>query len=110
MRTPAGTDCRYYYEDYNRGRAIEECRLIQANRRSLPWHRKLCGRCPVPRVLLANGSPDLRLALTVSKRLGLFTRMDLEAHCVRHGVEIDDPFRGCAACAPEAAPEADPGA
>lgn len=102
MRTPAGTQCRYYYEDYNRGREIQECRLIQANRRSLPWRPDFCARCPVPSVLRANGSPDLRLQLTVRKQLGLFRKYDLEATCARHAVTIADPYRGCDRCAAEA--------
>ena len=28
MRTPAGTECPYYYADYYRGRSKQECRLI----------------------------------------------------------------------------------
>ena len=31
MRTPAGKECRFYYQDYNRGRNVQECRLIKAN-------------------------------------------------------------------------------
>lgn len=106
MRTPAGVDCRYYYEDYNRGRAVQECRLIQAGPRSLPWRPELCARCRVPAILRANGSPYLRLSLRVTRRLGLFTRLEVEAHCARHGVAVDDPFRGCAECAAETGPGA----
>ncbi|MFN2115962.1 MAG: hypothetical protein ACK2T6_09605 [Anaerolineae bacterium] len=101
MRTPAGTECKYYYEDFHRGREKQECRLIQANRRSLPWEPGLCAKCPVPEILRANGSPNLRLELTVRKKLGLFTAMDVEAHCSEHGRRIDDPIRGCAECALE---------
>lgn len=101
MRTPAGTDCRYYYEDFNRGRQTQECRLIKANPRSLPWAPGLCAKCRVPEILRANGSPDLRLELTVRKTLGLFTRLSVEAYCARHGQAIADPMRGCQACASE---------
>jgi hypothetical protein len=101
MRTPAGTQCHYYYEDFHRGREQQECRLIRANRRSLPWEPGLCSKCPVPEILRANGSPDMRLELTVKKKLGLFISMDVEAHCVRHGRRIENPILGCAECAAE---------
>jgi hypothetical protein len=99
MRTPAGTECRFYYEDFHRGRATQECRLILHNRRSLPWAPDMCAKCPVPEILRANGSPDLRLELTARKRFGLFRTLDVTAHCLRHGCEIDNPIRGCRSCA-----------
>jgi hypothetical protein len=105
MRTPAGTECRYYYEDFNRGRAVQECRLIAQNRRSLPWTPDTCAKCPVPAILRANGSPDLRLELTVSKRLGLWRHLEVSAYCLRHLADVPDPMRGCPACAAEAAAE-----
>lgn len=104
MRTPAGTDCRYYYEDFNRGRALQECRLIAQNRRSLPWTPELCGKCPVPEVLRANGSPDLRLELSVQKRFGLIKGLHLEAYCLKHVEPVADPRRGCLLCAAETEP------
>ena len=33
MRTPANTECPYYYEDFYRGRSTQECRLVGRN----PW-------------------------------------------------------------------------
>ena len=30
MKTPAGTECKYFYGDYYRGRNHEECRLLGA--------------------------------------------------------------------------------
>lgn len=101
MRTPAGTECRYYYEDFHRGREQQECRLILANRASLPWKPTYCAKCPVPAILRANGSAHLRLELTVRKRFGLFTSLDVRAHCARHAADIADPYRGCDACASE---------
>ena len=32
MRTPAGTECKFFYANYFRGRNQQECRLIAANR------------------------------------------------------------------------------
>lgn len=101
MRTPAGSECRHYYEDFNRGRQTQECRLIKQNPSSLPWAPGLCAKCPVPEVLRANGSPDLQLTLTVKKRFGLLTAMDLRARCRKHGTAVPDPIRGCPACAAE---------
>jgi hypothetical protein len=99
MRTPAGTECRYYYEDFHRGRARQECRLILAERDSLPWKPHLCSACAVPAVLRANGSPHLHLRLSARKRFGLFTRLHLVAVCREHATELDDPYRGCPDCA-----------
>ena len=104
MRTPAGVECRYYYEDFNRGRQQQECRLIAQNRRSLPWTPDLCAKCPVPAVLRANGSPDLRLELTVTKRFGWLKGLKLEAYCLKHVVDVRDPLVGCPLCAAEAGP------
>jgi len=101
MRTPAGTECRYYYEDFNRGRQTQECRLVKANPRSLKWAPGLCARCRVPAILRANGSPHLELEMTVRKRFGLLTWLDLGASCLKHACPVDDPMRGCARCAAE---------
>ena len=101
MRTPAGTECRHYYEDFHRGRQQQECRLVMANHRSLPWKPDVCAKCRVPQVLRANGSADLRLTLTIGRRFGLFASLTLDAYCARHGRPIADPMRGCAECAAE---------
>lgn len=101
MRTPAGSHCRHYYEDFNRGRSQQECRLIQANRDSLPWSPDLCARCPVPGILAANPSPQLRLRLAVRKRLGLWRVLQLSASCLAHDRPLDDPAKGCPLCAPK---------
>jgi hypothetical protein len=101
LRTPAGTECRYYYEDFHRGRQQRECRLILANRDSLDWQPDICAACAVPAILRANGSPHLRLHLGVRKQLRLFTRLDVRASCAVHGREIDNPYLGCPDCAAE---------
>ena len=101
MRTPAGTECLHYYEDFNRGRSTQECRLIPQNPRSLPWAPELCEKCSVPAILRANGSPDLRLEVTVRKQFGIRTKVDVTARCRRHGRELDDPYIGCPECVVE---------
>lgn len=54
MRTPDGKECRHYCEDFHRGRALQECRLIKSNRDLLNWRPEDCARCPVPSILQAN--------------------------------------------------------
>ncbi|NDJ60817.1 MAG: hypothetical protein GYB67_06810 [Chloroflexi bacterium] len=99
MRTPAGKECRHYYEDYNRGRNIQECRLIKSNLESLPWRPQYCGRCAVPDILNANASPNLSLKLTVKPiALGLGRTLDIQASCLRHHIPIEDAFVGCPKC------------
>ena len=99
MRTPAGQECRFYYQDFHRGRNVQECRLIQGNPESMRWHKSDCERCPVPAILSANASPHMELALTIRPRLlGLGRRSDVTAYCVRHHDPIEDPFVGCPKC------------
>lgn len=96
MRTPAGTECRYYYQDFHRGRDVQECRNIKANPSSLPWRPSDCSRCPVPAILNANSSPDLALNITVKPvMLGLGRRIEVTAFCTRHNIAIEDPYVGC---------------
>lgn len=99
MRTPAGRDCRHYYEDFHRGRNIQECRLIKGNPSSLPWQAKYCARCPVPDILNANASPNLELTLSVQPRLlGLGRRLVVAASCLKHQKPIADAYVGCPEC------------
>lgn len=102
MRTPAGKECRFYYADYNRGRNLQECRLIKANPDSLRWQPKYCSQCQVPEILNANASPDMELTLTVKPIvLGLGRRLDVKAYCTKHRIAIDDPYVGCPKCIAE---------
>jgi hypothetical protein len=102
MRTPSGVECAYYYEDMHRGRNRQECRVARSER-SAPWSAADCAKCPVPGILIANGSPFLELTLTV--RRGLFGRfggrMRVAASCGKHNVPIEDPYYGCPQCAQE---------
>jgi hypothetical protein len=104
MRTPANTECRYYYEDFYRGRSTQECRLIGRNPRSERWEPKLCARCPVPAILRANACPHMVLEARVVRRwLGLVHRIEVYAVCTEHQVEVTDPYVGCGHCHPRAA-------
>ena len=104
MITPAGTECRYYYEDFYRGRQKQECRLIAQNPRSEPWRPELCRTCPVPGILRANACPHMVLEGRVEKRLlGLRRQVAVEAVCSKHLVEVEEPHVGCGHCHEERA-------
>ncbi len=104
MKTPYGKECKFYYADYFRGKSTQECRLIQLNPASAPWKPALCQNCPVPDILLANGSVNLVLRAHVGRSfLGLFQKVEVTAFCREHQVEIPDPKRGCELCRKQAA-------
>lgn len=84
MRTPYGADCRYYYEDFNRGRHVQECRLPR--RDSEKWTPDLCQNCPVPRISLANSCQHMLLQGHIERGfLGFGRKMTVPAigcpHC-----------------------------
>lgn len=102
MITPAGKECRYYYEDFHRGRSRQECRLIGRQAGAHAWRPGDCARCPVPGILWANSSPDLVLYAEVRPGLlGLGRRVEVTAYCRRHDESIADPYVGCPICAAE---------
>lgn len=104
MRTPAGNECPYYYEDFYRGRSHQECRLLQRNPRSEAWQPQLCAHCPVPDILRANSCPNMLLEAQVVRRwFGLVRRVEVYAVCTAHQVEVQDPYVGCGHCHPQAA-------
>jgi len=103
MRTPAGTECPYYYEDFYRGRSTQECRLIKRNPRSERWRPALCSRCPVPAIRRANACPHMVLEARVARRwLGFVHRVEVYAVCTGYQVEVADPYVGCGHCHPQA--------
>jgi hypothetical protein len=96
MITPAGKECPHYYEDFNRGREVQECRLAARNPESLRWRPKDCARCAVPDILRANASPSLELRLTIrGALLGFVRQMRVDARCLKHDIPIADPYTGC---------------
>lgn len=98
MRTPAGIECKFYYEDYFRGRDVQECRCAK-HPDSQPWNVKLCEKCPVPSILRANASPNLELELNIkSTILGFGRKMTVEGYCRVHEIPVDDPHTGCPRC------------
>lgn len=98
MRTPYGVECRYYYEDYYRGRNVQECRLIAGNPRSEPWDQGLCRRCPVPAILRANACPNMVLDGEVARRWLLLREVRVTAHCKLTEQTVSDPMVGCGHC------------
>jgi hypothetical protein len=102
MITPAGQECRFYYEDFHRGRETRECRLIGRNPDSDPWEPALCATCPVPGILRANASPHLALEGKVVRRFFVQRRVAVYAVCSKHLIELEDPHVGCPQCQAEA--------
>lgn len=99
MRTPAGSECPHYYEDYHRGRETQQCRLIEATPNGGHWTPDLCRRCPVPRIVLANACPNLVLEARVkSGLLGIGRGVQLAAHCIRSAGPVAEPEIGCGQC------------
>lgn len=99
MRTPAGKECPYYYADFHRGRNTQECRLVEANPDSAAWRPKDCESCPVPEILQANASENMRLKLTIrSALLGFVRQKKVEAWCEKHEIPIENPYVGCPKC------------
>lgn len=99
MRTPAGRECRYYYEDYHRGRSLQQCRLIERNPDSAPWRPGLCQTCPVPDILVANACPNLILeARVISGWLGIVQRVQASGWCKAYFLDVEQPAVGCGHC------------
>ncbi len=100
MRTPAGHECHFYFQDFHREINVQECRLLK--RASVRWRPHDCNKCIVPDILWANASPDLQLkALIRPGLLGLGRRVEVTASCRKHQSEIADPYVGCEQCAAE---------
>ena len=97
MKTPAGTDCTYFYGDYYRGRNHEECRLLGP-----AWTRDLCRTCPVPGIGRANACEHMRLRLEVVRPLmaAFQRRVKVSAYCEKTGRSGFDPHIGCGECHP----------
>ena len=101
MRTPAGTECPYFYGDYYRGRNQEECRLLEAAPPANHWTPDLCRTCPVPAITRANACPHLVLTASISKTLlGLRRQVKIEAYCTKTNQAVSEPQIGCGECHP----------
>ena len=101
MRTPAGTECPYFYGDYYRGRSIEECRLISDNPSAGMWTRDFCSVCPVPRITRANACEFMVLTPAIHKGiLGVGKKVTVTAYCRKADSEVKVPEVGCGICHP----------
>jgi len=101
MITPAGTECRFYYEDFNRGRTVQECRLIAGNPDSREWRPSLCQTCPVPAILRANGCTHMSLEAWVGRRWLVLPQVRVRAFCTLTQQEVAEPMVGCGHCQDE---------
>lgn len=99
MRTPAGTECPFYFEDYFRGRERQECRLIERTPNSGQWEPSLCAKCQVPSIVRANACSHLVLEARVNSRFfGLSKEVEVSALCTRSLEEVEEPHIGCGRC------------
>ena len=99
MKTPAGKECRFYFEDYFRGREKQECRLLLQNPSGGRWKASHCGSCPVPDILRQNACPNLLLEARISKTfLGLREQVQVYAVCTNKMTEVENPAVGCGEC------------
>lgn len=99
MRTPFGADCRYYYQDFHRGRSVQECRLVDGTSSAGSWRVDLCRECPVPGILRANGCQYMQLQGRVAKGfLGFGRHMEIVATCSRSEGVVREPYVGCGQC------------
>ncbi len=101
MRTPAGSECPYFYGDYHRGRNREECRLIGDAPPPNHWRRDLCKTCPVPNIVRANACKNMILQAEVGRvLLGLKRLVKVKAYCTLSGKDVAEPEIGCGKCHP----------
>jgi hypothetical protein len=101
MRTPAGTECRFFYGNYYRGKRQEECRLIGDQPPPQPWTPAHGRNCPEPGFLRANACPHMSLkAIAERGPLGLNKRVKVSAYCDLAQKAVDEPYIGCGLCHP----------
>ncbi|OQY29187.1 MAG: hypothetical protein B6I38_08480 [Anaerolineaceae bacterium 4572_5.1] len=102
MRTPAGIECPHFYGDYYRGRAREECRLLQSSDPPQDWKAELCKTCPVPSILRANSCENMRLNARVTRSFfDVFQRrVQVSAYCEKTSRVVEKPEIGCGECHP----------
>ena len=99
MITPAGSECPYYYEDFHRGRQIQECRLIKRTPNGGTYTPDLCAGCRVPRIVLANACKHMVLEARVNSTfLGLRKKVDISAFCNLSEEDVKEPEIGCGQC------------
>lgn len=97
MKTPAGSECSYFFGDYYRGRENEECRLLGS-----AWKASLCKTCPVPSIELANACKFMRLKGEVTRPImaGFKSRVKISTYCEKNQSAGFDAHIGCGECHP----------
>ena len=98
MKTPYGKECPFFYGDYRRGRNHEECRLLLDNH--LEWNSKLCEKCPVPEIKMANACENMELIPELSKKILGKQQVKISAFCHKSSTNVEDPRIGCGQCHP----------
>jgi hypothetical protein len=98
MRTPAGSECKYFYGDYFRGREHEECRLLAVS--NSDWTPDLCRTCPVPAIGRANACKSMELRAQVTRPLSAAfqRRVQVKTFCKKTERSGFDPHIGCGEC------------
>lgn len=81
-------NCRFYFEDYHRGREVSECRLPKS-RDSLQWERSICDACPVPELLRETNCAYLALEGTIRKKV-FGQRIEIFSVCTKHLIQLPD--------------------
>ena len=95
MKTPHGSECKFYYADFNRGRNLQECRLLNDKR----WGPALCKSCPAPRIQLANACKQMILNGRIDNGfLGLNRKVAITAACNKSNQIVKEPAIGCGQC------------
>ena len=99
MKTPAGTECEFFYGNYFRGQSSEECRLIGHKQGSQAWTPDLCATCPMPRIQLANSCKNMVFHATIQKKMfGIKKTVVISAYCTKSKKDVDVPEIGCGEC------------
>lgn len=99
MITPSGRECPYYYEDFNRGRSIQECRLLENTPGGGEYTPDLCQKCKVPGIKMANACPNMVLEAKVERSFfGLRRRIEAAAFCTKTLRDVPEPEIGCGEC------------
>ncbi|HUN23202.1 MAG TPA: hypothetical protein PK299_08745 [Anaerolineales bacterium] len=99
MRTPAGKQCTFYYEDFNRGREIQRCDLANAVGQAADWQVSLCAKCPVPRLQLANACKHMVIHGQIKRGfLGINKQMSIHCTCLKSLKDVAEPEIGCGQC------------
>lgn len=101
MKTPDGKECKYYYEDYYRGREKQECRLLNSIIPPLNWQPRLCATCPIPDILRDNACTYMVLRPTLIRKFPFIKQsISVSAYCMKTEQVVKEPRIGCGECHP----------